>query len=415
MRRRKVWFVAVIVLLSACAVSVFAQALPEASPEDVGMSAQRLERVVPVIEKAIQDSTIPGAVLLVARKGKIVFRRAFGNAQLVPKKIPMRPEMIFDLASITKPVATASAVMLLVEEGKLRLQDKVSRFVPEFSRFKKPDGTLAPEARIYHLLTHTSGLPPYTDAKKVLERYGYPVPIDSLVAYIGRLPKTNAPGKEFHYSCLGFITLAKIVKDLTGQTVADFTKERIFRPLGMKHTGFIPQIGETEPDPNAELIRKFRDWIVPTEVLNGRPLRGTVHDPLARALGGISGNAGLFSSADDLAIFAQMLLNGGEFNHVRIFSPLTVMAMTTVYFRTKDAGRGLGWDLLSPYSSNGGDLFPPGGFGHTGYTGTSIWISPQTQTVTVLLANRVHPRDKGSVVALRSYVANVVASSIIGP
>ena len=416
MVRRNFLNLAGALLLAGCvAMSAWGQSLPQAAPEDVGMSSERLERVVPVIQRAIEKGDIPGAVLLVARKGKVVFRRAFGSAQIVPRRIKMRPEMIFDMASITKPVATATAVMMLVEEGKLRLLDKVSQFVPGFSRYKNPDGTLAEEARIYHLLTHTSGLPPYTDAKKVLERYGYPVPLDSLVAYIARLPKTNPPGKEFHYSCLGFITLSKIVKDLTGKNLHEFTQERIFRPLGMVHTGFIPQKGETEPDPNARLIKEFADWIVPTEVINGKPLRGTVHDPLARALGGISGNAGLFSSADDLAIFAQMLLNGGEWEGQRILSPLTVVTMTSVYFRTRKAGRGLGWDLLSDYSSNGGDLFPPGGFGHTGYTGTSIWISPQTGTVTILLANRVHPKDDGSVVQLRSYVANVVASSIVSP
>jgi|Deesub1362B_J571_1020462.scaffolds.fasta_scaffold03914_3 CubicO group peptidase (beta-lactamase class C family) len=391
------------------------QPLPFARPEEVGMSSERLQRVDVVIQKAIEDEDIPGAVLLVARKGRIVYRKAYGYAQLVPYKVKMKADMIFDLASITKPVATAAAVMLLVEEGKIRLLDKVKKFVPQFLRYRDKNGREAPDARIYHLLTHTSGLPPYTDAEKVRERFGFPCPIDSLVQYIALLPKTNPPGEKFHYSCLGFITLAKIVKDLTGKNIHHFTQERIFRPLQMEHTAYIPLGKDGKPSDESDFYKKYRDRIVPTEVVDGKPLHGVVHDPLARTIGGISGNAGLFSCADDLLIFAQMILNGGEFRGIRVFSPLAVKRMTTVYEKVKESGRGLGWDLASAYSSNGGDLFPSGGFGHTGYTGTSIWINPRTQTVVILLANRVHPKDDGTVVPLRSYVANVVASSILEP
>lgn len=372
---------------------------PVVRPEAVGMSSQKLQRVDAVIEEAIANQDIPGAVLLVARRGKVVWRKAYGNSQIVPEVRPMRVDAIFDLASITKPVATASSIMLLVERGQLRLLDPVRKFVPEFSRYVDESGREADDARIYHLLTHTSGLQPYTNADTAAAVLGRPCSTDSLVRYIARLPKIAPPGKEFHYSCLGYITLAHIVKQVTGLPLDVFARENIFEPLGMHDTGYCP--------PEEKL-----DRVVPTEVIEGRPLRGVVHDPLARLQGGVSGNAGLFSTADDLLRFAWMLLNGGELDGVRIFGPLTVEKMTSIYEPLAFAGRGLGWDVASAYSSNGGDLFPPSGFGHTGYTGTSIWIDKDTQTVVILLANRVHPVDDGSVIRLRSLVANIVAGSI---
>ena len=382
-------------------------------PDTVGISKERLERVIPVIENEIESGNIPGAVLLVARKGKIVMREAFGNAQVVPEKEKMEADNIFDLASITKPMATATSVMVLLEQGKLRLLDPVTDFVPDFSRFTNEDSTLATGARIYHLITHTSGLPPYFNADSMKNRFGYPCATDSMVAFVGKLKKLNPPGEEFHYSCLGFITLAKIVKDVSGLDVHQFSQKFVYEPLCLNHTGYIPQIDESKPDPDSKLEKKEHDKLVPTEVVGGKPFLGTVHDPLARLQGGISGNAGLFSNIDDMFIFAQMLLNRGEYDGKRILSPLTVEKMTTIFYRTEESGRGLGWDLASPYSSNGGDLFPEGGFGHTGYTGTSLWINPKTETIVILLTNRVHPNDDGSVVRFRSLVANVIAASII--
>jgi CubicO group peptidase (beta-lactamase class C family) len=193
--------------------------------------------------------------------------------------------------------------------------------------------------------------------------------------------------------------LAFIVKEVSGDNVADFARKNIFDPLGMNHTCYIPE-------------RPLLERCVPTEVIDGKPLIGVVHDPLARLQGGISGNAGLFSTADDLAVFARMLLNGGRLGETRILSPLTVNRMTAVFHDVSFSGRGLGWDLDSSYSTNGGDLFGPKSFGHTGYTGTSIWIDPETETFVIFLTNRVHPDDLGSVTALRSKVANVVAASI---
>jgi CubicO group peptidase (beta-lactamase class C family) len=383
-----------------------AHPLPKVKPEKVGMSSVRLKRVEAIIQEAIQNKDFPGAVLLVARKGKIVLHRSFGESQWIPVSQPMSTSMIFDLASITKPVATATSIMILVERGKIRLWDKVKDYIPGFIPYvgdvgQTSEGENEPEdARLWHLLTHTSGLPPYTDAEEVKQKLGEPVSTEMLVGHISQLEKSDPPGKVFHYSCLGFISLAFIIKKVTGQTVADFALDNIFRPLKMRHTFF-------KPSP------ELRHLCVPTEVVDGEPLVGIVHDPLARLQGGVSGNAGLFSTAGDLAIYAQMLLNKGEFKGKRILSPLAVKRMTTVYPEVAFAGRGLGWDLDSSYSTNGGDLFGPDSYGHTGYTGTSIWIDPETESFLIFLTNRVHPDDESSVVSIRSRVANVVASSII--
>jgi CubicO group peptidase (beta-lactamase class C family) len=396
------WWIVMLVGLTAATASCHGMPLPVVRPETVGMSSERLRQVDGLIQQAIANQDIPGAVLLVARKDKVVWRKAYGNSQLVPTVEPMREDAIFDLASITKPVATASAVMLLVERGQIRLNDPVRLYIPEFTRYVGPSNKPSEDARIYHLLTHTSGLPPYTNADTAAAVLGRPCDPEQLALYIARLPKIAPPGKEFHYSCLGFITLAAIVKRVTGEPFERFVRENLFEPLGMRDTGFLP--------PKEKL-----DRVVPTEVIEGKPLRGVVHDPLARLQGGVSGNAGLFSTADDLLRFSLMLLHEGELDGVRIFSPLTVRTMTSVYPEVAFAGRGLGWDVASDYSSNGGELFPSSGFGHTGYTGTSLWIDRETQTVVILLANRVHPVDDGSVVRLRSQIANVVAGAIIEP
>ncbi|MGB3861309.1 MAG: serine hydrolase domain-containing protein [Candidatus Aminicenantaceae bacterium] len=383
-----------------------AQPLPKAKPEKVGMSSERLNRVEAIIQEAIERKDFPGAVLLVGRKGKIVFHRSFGESQWIPESRPMSTSMIFDLASITKPVATATSIMILVEQGKIRLWDKVKDYIPEFKPYvsnvgQTLEGESEPEdVRLWHLLTHTSGLPPYTDAEEVAQRFGDRVSTETLVDHIAQLKKSDPPGKAFHYSCLGFISLAYIINKVTGQTVAEFASENIFVPLKMSQTFFVPS-------------PEFHYLCVPTEVEDGKPLIGIVHDPLARLQGGISGNAGLFSTAGDLAIFAQMILNKGELMGKRILGPLAVERMTSVYPEVAFAGRGLGWDLDSSYSTNGGDLFGPDSFGHTGYTGTSIWIDPETETFVIFLTNRVHPSDEGSVVSMRSCVANIVASSII--
>jgi CubicO group peptidase (beta-lactamase class C family) len=369
-------------------------------PEDAGMSSARLSRLDVIVREAVGHKDFPGAVLLVGRNGKTVYRKAFGESQWVPRPVRLEESMIFDLASLTKPVATATSIMILVEEGKLSLEEKVKDYVPGFAPYVDEAGRPGEDARIWHLLTHTSGLPPYTDAAEVEKYFGGPCSTEQLAGYIAGLKKTDPPGRAFHYSCLGYITLAHILKKITGQTIAAFSLERIFQPLKMKRTFFAP-------------AGKIRDLCVPTQVIDGRPLRGVVHDPLARLQGGVSGNAGLFSTADDLAIFAEMMLERGEYRGVRILGPLAVTRMTSIWPKAAFAGRGLGWDVTSDYSSNRGDLFGPASYGHSGYTGTSIWIDPETRTYVIFLTNRVHPDDKGSIIALRSRVANVVAASIL--
>jgi len=367
-------------------------------PALVEMDKDHLMMIDEAIEKAIDEGKLPGATVLVARKRTVVYRKAFGDAQVVPTIEKMTIGKIFDLASVTKPVATATSIMILVEEGKLRLMDPVSKYIPEFTRYVDEDGEESGPIRLYHLLTHTSGLPPYTNANNLKKEYGEPCPAQ-VIHRIATIEKRNPPGVNFDYSCLGFITLAEIVHRVSGMTIDEFSRKRIFEPLGMKSTTYCPP---------KELLPR----IAPTEVFDGKPLRGKVHDPLAQLMDGKSGNAGLFSNADDLAIFAQMLLNGGIYGKMRIISPMTVKAMTTVYPGLEFAGRGLGWDVCSDYSSNLGDIFPVSSFGHTGFTGTSICIDPTSETFIILLTNRVHVPD-GNVIRLRSLIANIVASSVI--
>jgi len=381
-----------------------------AKPSETGLSPARLKRVDVLINDAVRRGEIPGAVVLVGRKGRVAYRRAFGSSQLVPGKAPMSEEMMFDVASLTKPVATATSIMILVEQGRISLGEKVRDFVPGFEPYKDESGKPSAEpVRIWHLLTHTSGLPAYwpsikeeggtlsEDSKKEIGESVSPAGLAELIA---GLPKTDPPGRVFRYSCLGYITLAHIVQVVSGRNLADFAAENIFKPLGMKHTMFAPP-------------PRMSDKCVPTQLVEGKPLRGVVHDPLARLQGGVSGNAGLFSTADDLAVFCQMMLDKGTHNGRRILSPLSVERMTEVYPGASFAGRGLGWDLDSGYATCGGDLFGPKSYGHTGYTGTSIWIDPETRTFVIFLTNRVHPDDQGTIVALRSRLANVVAASVV--
>jgi len=388
-------------LLFACRM----ESVGTVRPGEEGLSGKHLKLLDGILDSALSRKDFPGAVILIGRKGNIVFRKAYGDSQWVPTRKAMEEGMIFDLASITKPVATATSLMILVEEGRISLDEKVKDYVPEFMPYPDSSGQPGEDARIWHLLTHTSGLPPYVEPgghAGVEQQFGQRFPSGQLVVHIAKLPKTDPPGTAYHYSCLGYITLAEIIKKVSGQNIAEFSQERIFKPLKMKHTFFCPP-------------EKMRSSCVPTEAIEGKPFIGVVHDPLARLQGGISGNAGLFSTADDLAIFAEMMLRKGTYKGTRLLSPLTVERMTTVWPKTGFAGRGLGWDLDSSHSTNGGDLFGPNSYGHTGYTGTSIWIDPDTETYVIFLTNRVHPDDKGAVMAMRSRVANVVAAAIQNP
>ncbi len=367
------------------------------SPESIGLSSEKLKYIDKVVLKNIEAGNLPGAVIIVGGNNGIVYRKAFGYSWLIPKKVPMKVENIFDLASLTKPIATATSIMILVESGFISLEDEVKKYIPEFKSYVDSTGKEHP-ARIYHLLTHTSGLPDYTNADSIKAKYGYPAP-EGTIETICNLPRFAPPGKEFKYSCLGYITLAEIVKRVSGKNISEFSQEYIFKPLGMKKTLY---------NPDENLIKDC----APTEFRDGKILCGFVHDPLAGVQGGISGNAGLFSTADDLAIFAQMLLNNGEYKGTRILGSKTIELMTSIYPKVQFAGRGLGWDINSAYMQQRGDIFEIGSFGHTGFTGTSIHISKEEGIFLIILTNRVHPDGKGNVASLRRSIANIVAGSI---
>jgi len=342
-----------------------------------------------VIQQAIDEKEIPGAVLAVVHGSRMVYLKAYGNKQTYPEVAEMKTNTIFDVASLTKVVSTATSIMILTERGKIRLEDPVSKYIPEFRD----------DIKIKHLLTHTSGLPAYVPID-VLKNKLVENP-DVLIQHIATVIRSNKPGEDFKYSCLNYITLQQIVEKVSGKNLRDFAKENIFDILGMENTDYCPSENKFE-------------LIAPTEKkADNTVLLGTVHDPIARELkNGISGNAGLFSDAKDLALFAVMMLNNGMLKGKRVLSPLTVKAMTTVPCEFTQYGRTPGWDMYSSYASNQGDLLGPNTYGHTGYTGTSIVIDPDNEIAIILLTNRVHPDDKGSVTRLRALVANAVAGAV---
>lgn len=359
------------------------------SPTVAGFDKRQLRNADEAILKAVENKEIPGAVLAVVHLDKVVYLKAYGNKQVYPETIKMKTNTIFDLASLTKSVSTATSVMILAERGKIRMEDPVSMYFPEFKD----------DIQIIHLLTHTSGLPSYAPVDLLSEKITDNP--DVLIQHIATVSKCKKPGKDFRYSCLNFIVLQHIVEKVSGQNLRDFAKENIFDVLGMRNTDYHP-------------VEKKHNRIAPTEKQpDNEVLLGTVHDPMARVLkNGISGNAGLFSNAKDLARFAMMMLNDGAFKGRQVLSPLTVRTTTTVPFGFSAFGRTPGWDMYSSYASNQGDLLGPNTYGHTGYTGTSIVIDPDHKIAVILLTNRVHPDDKGSVSRLRALVANAVAGAV---
>jgi serine-type D-Ala-D-Ala carboxypeptidase len=388
--------------LLLCSGRAVSQSLPVVAPGDAGMDVALLARADTAIARAIQNGETPGAVLLVMRNNRIVWRKAYGNRTVKPEAIPMTTGTIFDMASVTKPVATATAIMQLVDEGHIRLSDPVSVYLPEFNDRVPDESGNQHTIRVLHLLTHTAGLPAYPPVEELIAEAGDGSRLDVIYRWLDTTERQFAAGESFLYSCPNFVTLQRIVEAVTGTTLAGYSRTRIFEPLGMHQTGYLP------PD----------DWIpltAPTELgPDGNPMVCIVHDPFARELmSGNSGNAGLFSTADDLSIFAAMMLNGGSWNGTRILSRAAVDAMTSAPYGLEARGRALGWDLNSSFATNQGDLFGPRTYGHTGFTGTSLIIDPDTRVAVILLANRVHPDGSGNVVRLRSLVANIVAASVI--
>jgi len=360
-----------------------------ATATSTSSQALREEQMAPISDiakKAIQAGRIPGAVILIGHEGKVVYRRAFGQSALKPKKLPMAMNTIFDVASLTKVIATSTAVMQLVETGKLSLEDPVAKYWPEFKANGKEEIT------VRDLLTHYSGLRPSLDLRPNWS---------GNVAALGLIEEEKPlfpPGTSFIYSDVNFIILGELVSRVSGGPFDLYCAEHIFRPLGMEDTGF---------KPSAHL----RPRIAPTEYQNkstGKLFWGEVHDPVAFAMGGVAGHAGLFSTADDLAIFAQTILDGGSRKGLKILSPLTVKKMTTPQSPPdKMPLRGLGWNIDS-------SLVSEASFGHTGFTGTGIWIDPVSSTFVIILTNRVHPNGKGKVEPLRTKVLSVL-NEAIGP
>ena len=409
----------IILFLFSLQAITMAQSLQRVAPEQVGMDSRKLMYADEAIEEAIANKEIPGAVLAVVRNGKMAYLKAYGNKRIYPNTEPMTANTIFDMASSSKSMSTAICTMILAERGKIRLLDPVSRYIPGFKDWESEDGKDKKVIRITDLLTHSSGLPPYAPAAELEKKYGSPNPT-GLMEYIAGCKRDFKPQTDFQYSCLNFITLQHIIEAVSGQSLRDFARENIFNVLGMNHTDYLP----CQRDKNCQWVNTANSRlstldfqltrVAPTEKQpNGQVLCGQVHDPLARILnGGISGNAGVFSCAEDIAILCAALQNGGEWNGRRILSPQGVKAMRTVPRSTAALGRSLGWDVFTAYASNSGDFFSPNTYGHTGYTGTSIVIDPDNDTSVILLINAVHPEDGHSVVRLRSLVANVVASSL---
>jgi CubicO group peptidase (beta-lactamase class C family) len=359
------------------------------------VDTQQLTAIDKIVEAAIERGDCPGAVVVVIHDDKVVYRKAFGHQALQPDKQPMTTDTIFDLASLTKPIATGTAIMLLMQQGKLRAEDRVSQYWPEFAANDKDHVTIA------QLLLHTSGLIPdnpladYTDGRrKALER-------------IANLKLLSPPGTQFRYSDVGFIVLGELVERISGLSLDQFAQKHVFEPLKMTDTGFNPPA-------------KKRERIAPTGLRDGKVILGEVHDPRAYRMGGVAGHAGLFSTADDLTRYCRMLLRGGELDGVRILDAKTVQLFTEphpVPIVTKGqettGKRSLGWDVDTSYSGQRGDRFQKGtGYGHTGFTGTSIWIDPGTKTAVIILTNRVHPADKGNVARLRREVGSLVAQAV---
>ncbi len=343
-------------------------------------------RIDNIVEEEIDKGNFPGAVILVGKQDDILYWKAFGNEVVEPYQEPMGRNTVFDLASMTKPVATATSIMVLKDRNEIDLDDYAGKYLPDFACNGKE------QVQIKHLLTHTSGLPAYTNAAELEEQFGNPCP-EKVIEKICGFEALNESGEKFRYSCLGYITLAKIVEKITGKNIDEFSRENIFIPLGMKNTTYKPP------------ACGFKD-IAATQIVEEKLLRGTVHDPLAKLMGSISGNAGLFSNAYDLSIYCRMLLNNGTLNGKRILSSQAVSMLTA----NQANGRAFGFDVNSSYSSVKGSYASEKAFCHTGYTGTSIVCDPESGVYVIILTNRAHPEDKGTSKPVRVKVADIVFS-----
>ena len=350
------------------------------------MRADVLKQIDTVVQKGLSDGQMSGCVVAIGHQGKLVFLEAYGFRQLMPRRIRMSTSTLFDLASVTKPVSTATSVMILVDQKKIDIHAPVAKYIPEFGQNGKEKIT------VLQLLTHQGGLIPdnalkdYKDGpEKAWER------IFALKPYI-------APGSKFVYTDVGFLVLGELVHRVSGKDLNEFTRENLFKPLGMRSTGYLP--------PQGLAVRAAA-----TEKRDGHWMVGEVHDPRAYELGGVAGHAGLFSTAEDLAVYAQMMLGRGEYGGTRIFSEETWKTMTTPV-KVSSGRRGLGWDMRTGYSSNRGDNFSNTAFGHGGFTGTALWMDPGHDLFVVFLSSRLHPDGKGSVNKIAGKVGTIAVEAM---
>jgi serine-type D-Ala-D-Ala carboxypeptidase len=372
-----------------------------------------------VLRDAVQDEEVPGAVALVRLKGRVVFHEAFGWAAIEPERYPMAVDTIFDLASLTKPLATTPLVLQLVDRGALELDDPLSRYVPVMARFGGGQVT------IRHLLTHTSGLPDWRPL------YVWARTREDVLRTIATLEPTSAPGRQVMYSCPGYIVLGLLVEQRTGHTLDELVARSLVAPLGLTATGYGPQI-DAERCAWTERGNKYEENMVAEAGLSFHGWRedcvpGTVHDGNAwYALGGISGNAGLFGTAHDVGTLGQMWLSSGSAGSTRIVSKRLVQEATSDQTAGLNEARGYGWQINRPsaddyqaeaesrsLSSSGSELSARA-FGHTGFTGTSLWIDPDLDIVVVLLSNRVHPTvgSRAVITALRRRFHDTVSTAV---
>lgn len=376
-------------LLTLAAVLTVGAGLPAGTPRAVGMSADRLTTVDRVVRRGITAGAYPGASVVVGRKGYAVWQKGYGRLGWTSTSRAVVPEQsIYDLASLTKVIATTTAAMILYDEGKLDLKAPVQRYLPEFT------GPMKDQVTIEHLLTHRSGLPPGKQLWRTAR-----TPAEAKAQVIASTLQQR-PGALFVYSDLGPDILGWVIERITGESLDAFTESRIFTPLGMNDTGWRPAAA-------------LRPRIAPTEVTppRGYPALGEVADESAFALGGVAGHAGLFGTATDLSVFAQMLLNGGEYDGTRIVKEETVRLFT----KEVADHRALGWEVAAG-ERGAGEYLSDAAFGHVGYTGTSLWIDPEREMFVILLTNRVHaPRARrpGIIIAdVRHDLADAAALAV---
>ncbi|MCA9054332.1 MAG: beta-lactamase family protein [Planctomycetaceae bacterium] len=358
----------------------------DTAPAKAGLRDLDIHGIDTLIADAMAAGEMPGCVVCIGRQGKIAFLKAYGLRQVEPFEEPMTTDTVFDLASLTKPIATGTAIILLVERGQLRLEDNAADYLPGF-------GVKGKEAiTVRQLLIHQSGLLPDNALRDYLDGP------ERAIERICELELQNPVGEKFVYSDVNFIVLGELVRRISGKPLDEFTRDEVFAPLGMTATGFRPD-------------EQLRRRAAPTEQREGEWMKGEVHDPRAFELGGVAGHAGLFSTAEDLAVYSQMMLNRGEYGGQRILKSETIERMTRGD-QVSVGLRGLGWDKQSGYSYNGGERKSKAAFGHGGFTGTVLWIDPERDLFFIFLSNRLHPDGKGAVNRLAGMIADLAIDSL---